>query len=88
MAFIKSSSINSRNNQSLKCEVVDETNLTSEIPCPTHTCLAQTVERQSGDQEVLGSIPIRGRNRRIMEKLDYDEVCYTDRMSLVVYPMY
>ena len=44
MAFIKAHSIDSRNNQSPKCEVVHETKFTSEISCPIHTCLAQSVE--------------------------------------------
>ena len=59
MAFIKSCSIHSRNDQSPKCEVVYEIKLTSEIFWPTHTCLAQSVEHRNDDQEVLGSIPIR-----------------------------
>ena len=45
MAFIKSCSIDSRNNQSPTCELVHETKLTSEISCSTETCLAQSVER-------------------------------------------
>ena len=40
MVFIKSCSIDSRNNQSAKCDVV----LTSEISCPRCTGLAQSVE--------------------------------------------
>ena len=57
MASIKSCYIDSRNDQSPKCEVVHETKYTSEISCPTHTCLAQSVEHQSDDQKALGSIP-------------------------------
>ena len=43
-AFIKSCSINSRNELSPKCEVVYKTKLTSEISLPTDSCLAQSVE--------------------------------------------
>ena len=50
-------SFDSRNNQSPKCEIVDETKLTSEMSCPTHTCLAQSVEHQGDDQNVLGFNP-------------------------------
>ena len=60
MAFIKSCSIDSRNNQSPKCEVVHETKLTSEIFCPTRIMLAQSVEHLSYDLEVQGSIPTGG----------------------------
>ena len=44
MAFIKSSSIDSGNDQSPKYEVVHETKLILEISCPTHICLAQSVD--------------------------------------------
>ena len=44
MAFIKSCSVDSRNCQSPKFEVVHETKLTSEIFCLTHTRLAHSVE--------------------------------------------
>ena len=54
MAFIKSCSIDSRNDQSPKCEVVHETKLTSEVFWPTYTRLAQSVEHDP-DPEVLGS---------------------------------
>ena len=43
MTYIKSYSIDSRNDQSPKREVVHETKLTSEIFWPTHTRLAQSV---------------------------------------------
>ena len=56
MAFIKSCSIDSRNNQSPTCEVVHETKLTSEISCPADSCLAQLVEHWNEDLEVVGSI--------------------------------
>ena len=57
MAFIKSCYIDSRTDLSPKCEVVCEKGLTSEIFCPTHTCLPQSAEHQSDDQEVVGSDP-------------------------------
>ena len=57
MTFIKSCSIDSRNEQSPTYEVVHETKLTSEISCPTDSCLAQLVEHKSEDLEVLVSIP-------------------------------
>ena len=47
------------NNRSPTCQVVHETKLTSEIFWPTHTTLAQSVEHQSDDLEVLDSIPTR-----------------------------
>ena len=84
MSFINSCSFDSLNDQSPKCEVVHETKLTSKISCPN---LAQSVEHQSDDQKVLGSISTRYDfqfcsspcrillefeiNRRIMEQLDY-----------------
>ena len=52
--FIKSCSIDSRNNQSPKREVVHETKLTSEISFPTDSLLAQSVERLTDDLEVVG----------------------------------
>ena len=55
MAFIKSCSIDSRNEQSPTCEVEHETKLTSEISCPTDSCLAQLSEHWSHDLEVLSS---------------------------------
>ena len=57
MAFIKSCSIDFRNEQSPTCEVVHETKLTSEISCPTDSCLAQLVRYWPEDPEVLVSIP-------------------------------
>ena len=38
------------------CEVVHETKLTSEISCPTDSCLAQLVEHQSDYQEGVGCV--------------------------------
>ena len=71
-AFIKSCSIDSRNEQSPTCEVVHETKLTSEISFPTDSLLvqladsllaqlsdsllAQLAERGTDDLEVVGSI--------------------------------
>ena len=55
-AFIKSCSIDSRNEQSPTCEVVHETRLTSEISFPTDSLLAQLAEHGAGDLEVVGSI--------------------------------
>ena len=61
MAFIKSCSICSRNEQSPICEVMHETKkITSEISCPTDSCLAQLVEHWTDDQEVAGSNPSGG----------------------------
>ena len=57
MAFIKSRSIDSRNEQSPTCEVVHETKLTSEISYPTDSCLAQLVRNWPEDLKVLVSIP-------------------------------
>ena len=65
MAFIKSCSIDSRNEQSPTCEVVHETKLTSEISCPTDSCLAQLVRHWPEDPDVLVSIPTGGNFWRI-----------------------
>ena len=54
MAFIKSCSIDSRNEQSPTCEVVHERKHISEIFWSTHTRLAQLVEHYSDDQETMG----------------------------------
>ena len=35
-----------------------ETKLISEISCPTHTHLAQSVEHKGDDPEVVSSVPI------------------------------
>ena len=55
--FIKSCSIDSRNEQSPKCEMVHETKLTSEISFSTDSFLAQLAEHGTDDQEVMGSTP-------------------------------
>ena len=60
MVFIKSCSIDSRNEQSPTCEVVHETKLTSEISCLTDSCLAQLVNHWPEDLEGLVSIPTGG----------------------------
>ena len=52
--------MDSRNELSLKCEVVHETKLTSEISFPTDSSLAQSVEHWTDDLEVVSSIPSRG----------------------------
>ena len=57
--FIKSCSIDSRNEQNPTCEVVHETKLTSEISFPTDSLLAQLAEPGTDDLEVVGSIPGR-----------------------------
>ena len=56
-AFIQSCSIDSRNEQSPTCEVVHETEHTSEISFPTDSLLAQLAECVTDDLEVVGSIP-------------------------------
>ena len=60
LLIIKSCSIDSRNDQSPTCEVVHETKLTSEISCPTDSCLAQLVRHWPEDSEDLVSIPNEG----------------------------
>ena len=71
-----SCSIDSRNDQSPKCEMVHETKLTSEISCPTHIWRTQSEEHYSDDRKVLCCINAGrilaefGRNRRIIEKVD------------------
>ena len=50
-AFIKSCFIDSRNSQSLKCDVVYETKLTSEMFFPTDSLLAQSVEHETDELE-------------------------------------
>ena len=55
-AFIKSCSIDSRNEQSPTCEVVHETKLTSEISFPTDSLLAQLAEHGADYLVVVGSI--------------------------------
>ena len=57
MAFIKSCSIDSRNEQSPTCEVVHETNKAHFISVQQISCLAQLVEHWPYDPEVLVSIP-------------------------------
>ena len=56
MAYKKSCSIDSRNEQSPTCEVMHETRLTSEISFPTDALLAQLAECGTDDLEVVGSI--------------------------------
>ena len=55
-AFVKSHSIDSRNEHSPTCEVVHETKLTSEISFPKDSLLAQLAESGTDDLEVVGSI--------------------------------
>ena len=59
-AFIKSYSIDSRNEQSPTCEVVHETKVTSEFSFPTDSLPAQLAECGTDDLEVVG--PILGRD--------------------------
>ena len=58
-AFIKTCSINSRNEQSPTCEVVHETKLTSEISFKRDCLIAQLAERETDDLKVVDSIPSR-----------------------------
>ena len=63
MAFTKSCSIDSRNEQSPTCEMVHETNkahFSSEISCPTDSCLTQLVRHWPKDPEILVSNPTGG----------------------------
>ena len=62
MAFIKSCSIDSRNEQSPTWEVVHETNKAHLIPAQQISCLAQLVEHWCHNLEVLVSIPTLGAN--------------------------
>ena len=71
MAFIKSCSINSKNDQSAKCEVMHKTKLTSE-----NTRLTQTVEHYSDDPEVLGSILTGGQFLTNFFTLPRVEICH------------
>ena len=59
-AFIKLCSIDSRNKQSLTCEVVHETKESSLLNSPTNSLLAQLGEQETDDQEVMGSNPTGG----------------------------
>ena len=60
VAFIKSCSIDSRNKQSPTCEVVHETKERSLQKSPTDSLLAQLVEQETDDQEVMSSNPTGG----------------------------
>ena len=61
-AFIKSCSIDSRNEQSPTCEVVHETKLTLKMSFPTDSLLVQLAECGTDDLEVVGSITGRDNN--------------------------
>ena len=58
--WIKSCSIDPRNKQSPTCEVLHETKENSLQTSPTESCLAQSVEHETDDLEVVGSIPGTG----------------------------
>ena len=57
MAFTKSWSIDSRNEHQHVKWLMKQTKLTSEISCPTDSCLAQLVRHWPEDPEVLGFNP-------------------------------